>query len=421
VVNIPSRSLLHVQVQALRWQRCETAEYSIFFPWLGNADLLHLLLTAAATAAVDQVPVLQQEADIDYLVRSTSKDLPFLLIMLSSAEKFLDRRRMANFFVVYDQESEDDHQAAALLPPWVTVVFEQAPPIPFPNVLGAGMHEADNIAGWTRSQWSNFHSDKYGRAPFLAILDTDIVFKGFCSEQLSFFDSEGNPRIFCTQHRDLGMKLTRTIDPAFKELHPWSCMESFPFMFRRSDLPAFRAWLAERMQVDDFDTAFSKLLQHKDYGPLAIGQFAMLGSWAYIYAKSQYAWAIGGQGELSTCPELRMGHHVPYARLNYRKKPKLDTTYFNEAARVVFEGDCWAQAACASGGLSPECAAVVDKGRHNVTHSELLSLEGTNEMMFGGATGRPLKLPKCSQHVDKLYEAYHSCLVTNKCSSWWTA
>lgn len=69
------------------------------------------------------------------------------------------------------------------------------------------------------------------------------------------------------------------------------------------------------------------------------------------------------------------------------------------------------------GGPYPLCAAVVEKGRHD----ELLSLEGANELMFGGADGRPLKMSQCQLHVDQLYEAYQNCLARTKCSSWWTA
>ena len=186
--------------------------------------------------------------EIDLIVRTTSSDLPFLLIMLESVKHFLADSIRGQMFVVFDEESPADHEAASALPDWVTVVYEPPPSIIFPQIYGAGMHAQDKIAGWTRSQWSNFYSDRYGSSPLIGILDADIVMKGFCAEKLSFFDeTQGRPRMFCSQHRDIGMPQTRLIDPAFNRLRPWSCMESFPFVFQRSDFPRVREWLAKSL------------------------------------------------------------------------------------------------------------------------------------------------------------------------------
>jgi hypothetical protein len=338
---------------------------------------------------------------VDYLIRTTSKDLPFLLPMLASARKFLDSSSYQHsFFVVFDEENADDYKAALLLPPWVNVIYEKAPNFSIPNVGGFGMHMNETVAGWTRSQWSCLKADSYGSAPYIGILDTDVVFKAFCGEELTFFGPNGKPRIFCSHHRDLGMSLLRVIDPAMKHLNPWSCMETLPFIFHRSDFSLFRSWLAGRFNASSFDEGFAKLLHQKEYYALAIAQTTMLGAWAHTYAHSNYSWAIGGNGNFSTCPALRVGHHVPYARANWigAKLPKLHQTYFDEAQQAMFEGDCWAKAACKQP-MPHACSSVVRKGSQ---HDALLSLEGDYEKNVWGcwkATGQARVQPGAPQAI----------------------
>jgi hypothetical protein len=156
---------------------------------------------------------------------------------------------------------------------------------------------------------------------------------------------------------------------------------------------------------DTFDDAFTKLLTHKEFSILAIGQFAMLGAWAHTYARSNYSWAIGGNGIYSTCPVLRVAHHVPYARADWQKLPKLHHTYFEEAQRVVFEGECWSKTACKQP-MPDACTSVIRNG----SHYSLLSLEADFEMMFGGA-GRPLAKPDCTVELAQQFNAYERCLA----------
>ena len=167
--------------------------------------------------------------------------------------------------------------------------------------------------------------------------------------------------------------------------------------------------VGEELDCTSFDEAFGKLLVDPAYNPLSIGQFTMLGAWAFIYANSNYSWTIGGNGEFSTCPALRFGHHVPYARNNYMSLPKLDKTYFQEAARVIFEGDCRAQAACNATTISPECHELL--AQKGPRHYELLSLEAQNEMEFGGGDSKPLAKKGCEGEVDRIYVEYEKCLV----------
>lgn len=48
------------------------------------------------------------------------------------------------------------------------------------------------VIGWSRSQYSNFHIDQYGSAPYVGILDGDSMIKGYCGEKISFFNETGS-------------------------------------------------------------------------------------------------------------------------------------------------------------------------------------------------------------------------------------
>jgi hypothetical protein len=98
-----------------------------------------------------------------------------------------------------------------------------------------------------------------------------------------------------------------------------------------------------------------------------------------------------------------MGHHVPYARSGWSSLPKLHSSYFEEATAAVFEGVCHAKMQC--GGASVACTHVVPNNASK--HFALLSLEGHNEVMFGG-WGRPLAMPACQ--LEPLFERYAACL-----------
>lgn len=159
------------------------------------------------------------------------------------------------------------------------------------------MHRHDNtdaIKGWSRSQYSNFLIDKYGNSPYVGIFDADSMVKAKCGETVSFFNETGAPRIFCTQHRDLGMVIPRANDPLFSQLNPWSCMETFPFIFIREDLAKIRSYLMTQAQTQSFEDAYSKIMRQMR-NVLDFGQFALMGAWAYTYRRDAYSFAVGGQ------------------------------------------------------------------------------------------------------------------------------
>lgn len=108
------------------------------------------------------------------------------------------------------------------------------------------------------------------------------------------------------------------------------------------------------------------------------------------------------------CPELRVGIHVPYSINDWVNLPKLTDQYFSVGRDVMFEGRCRAQC-----NKTMHCKQFLSSAHMN--HLGLLTLEGDNEMMFGGGNyGRPYK-QGCAEHVERIYERYRTCLSA-KCS-----
>lgn len=87
---------------------------------------------------------------IDYFVRTTHKDVPFLFTLLRSVEVFL--KLNGEFFIIFDDESALDHQAGSLMPKWAKVVFEPVPNITFTNVTGEGLHHKQKVQGIKQQQ-----------------------------------------------------------------------------------------------------------------------------------------------------------------------------------------------------------------------------------------------------------------------------
>lgn len=78
------------------------------------------------------------------------------------------------------------------------------------------------------------------------------------------------------------MILPRMLDPNFNTLKPWSCMESFPFLFRRSDFSHVRQWFITSTNTTSFDEGYNVIMSRMKTA-LDFGQFALLGAWAYTY------------------------------------------------------------------------------------------------------------------------------------------
>jgi hypothetical protein len=362
--------------------------------------LLVLLLLIPEVSAADY----DGRRQVDLVVRTHHPDLALLLPLFRSFELFFPIELLGQFFVVLDEGSLDDAAMGLLMPSYVTVVYE---PVAEIKTSLHRVHGVGPAAGYFNSAVSNFFVDKYGTSEFLGILDSDVVFRTGNVESLLFRGE--NPILFCSQHRDFAMDSVRRLSPAaFGHLHPFSCMESLPFVIRRDLLPSLRAFIGKQMGMDaDPHAALVKLIEESNH-IFSFGNFALMGSFAYVFERERYHFVIGGNGPLSTCPEIRPSIHVHYAGQNWRQheNQKLHPEYFDTVRKYMARGVC--HMACSN--QSEACAALVAQ---DPLDEELLSAEGLNEMMFGRLEN--LHKPHCLKHTVKRLKRHRKSLQKQAC------
>lgn len=339
---------------------------------------------------------------IDLFVTTYHGDLGLLLPLFRSFEIFFPKALLGAFYVIIEKGVIEDEAIGLLMPPYVTVIHEEL--IDIPSDLRTP-HRNAPASHLFKSEASNFFVDKYGTSEFIGILDSDVIFRTGNIERLLF--KNGKPIIFCTQHRDMAMEGVRQLGPEFDVLDPFSCMENFPFVLRRDTLPKLRAFLMQRLNADDEATAFSTLFGTSTHS-LYVGNFALMGSYAYVFERSRYHFVIGGGGPLSTCPEIRACMHVFYGSPNWRshQDAKVHPEYFDTARRAMSRGVCRMQ--CNS---TRACEQILAEDPYD---EELLSLESTHEMMFGRLDS--LYKPECLKYIIQKLKRHRKELKNRACA-----
>jgi len=328
---------------------------------------------------------------IDMMMRTWERATPLILMFLRSFEIFFPMELLGNMFLILDK-SKQNRITASVMPAYVSVVYEE----PFDiNVNFIHPHDSGRLDnGRLISQVSNFFSDKYGNSEVIGFVDSDVIFRAPAMSHVLFRD--GKPKLFCSQHRDnLGMDSARHIDSALHQIYPFSCMENFPFLMWRSSFPRMRNWLKAKLHNSNVEEALLNLVHQKQYINF-FGNFAILGSYLYMYERDKYHVVVGGNGPHSTCPEFRAGMHVHYSIPNFRAYPhKLSWDYFRTASEAIYS----------SLRLCSNKTSVEDKIR---SIHRFLSLEEEQEYMFG----RPGHLVKkgCYEYLDNETKTYMSHL-----------
>ena len=339
---------------------------------------------------------------MDLVVRTHSPDFALLLPLFRSFELFFPMELLGQFFVVLDEGRLDDAAMGMLMPSYVTVVYEPVVDIhtPLHRIHGIGP-----ARGYFGQQVSKCFFDRYGTSEYIGILDADAVFRTGNMESLLFRGD--NPIMFCTQHRDLGMDAVRHLYAGFNVLNPFSCAETFPFVLRRDSFPKIRAFVVQQTGKENQYDALISLFEDSRH-IVTVGEFPLMGSYAYIFERERYHFVIGGDGPLSTCPEIRPCMHVHYGSPHWRQheNQKLHPEYFDTARLAMARGVC--HMTC---NQSEACAAIVAQDPYD---EELLSLESTHEMMFGRLDN--LKLPHCLDHTVRRLKRHRRALQKQACS-----
>ena len=192
----------------------------------------------------------------DVIIRSFHGYALFVNTLLHSLEMFWPRD-MGKIILILD-DSDDDHSYATTLPDYVTVFFEPLPPftdlwldraptkktgLPMPKL------------GYGRGQWSNFISDRYSSADFIAIFDSDQILGGGGQLQLLFdWDIElqkYKPIFVCFDHIDLGDTFVYNYKIfGMSGDMGVGCMESLPVVMYRDTLPKIRKYVVNYFIVN---------------------------------------------------------------------------------------------------------------------------------------------------------------------------
>ena len=126
-----------------------------------------------------------------------------------------------------------------------------------------------------------------------------------------------------------------------------------------------------------------------------------------MFERERYHFVIGGNGELSTCPEIRSGMHVFYAGPRWREhdRQKVHPEYFETARKAMARGACYLLC-----NQTETCARLIAEDPHD---EELLSLESQHEMMFG--TLDSLKKPECLKYIVRKIKRHRRALRRQAC------
>jgi len=324
---------------------------------------------------------------IDIMMRTWERDTPHILMFLRSFEIFFPMHLLGGMYVILDK-TKRDRMTGSVMPSYVHVIYEDPAEVSLRTINPHDNNRPNE--GRVASQISNLFTDAYGSGDIIGIVDADSIFRAPAMEYMMIRD--GKPKLFCSQHRDrLGMESARLIDPALSSLEPFTCMVNFPFLMWRSSFPRMRHWMQSNLNTANLKAKLIELNeqnQHFDF----FGNFAIMGSYLYAYERERYHVVVGGNGPLSTCPELRPSMHVHYSMPNFRDyRDKLHWEYFRISARAIYRS-------------LRLCSNKTSAQKKSETIHTFLSLESGDEKMFG-KPGQLVK-PGCDEYLEEEIRGY---------------
>ena len=193
----------------------------------------------------------------DVVIRSFHGYALFLNILLRSLEIFWPRD-MGKIIVILD-DSGDDHSYAVTLPDYVTVIFE-----PLPHFTDLWIHRNStkktglllSKLGYGRGEWSNFISDRYSSADFIAVFDSDQIISGGGQLQLLFdWDvkiQQYKPIFVCVDNVDLHGSFAYNYKIfGMSGAVGIGCMRSLPVVMYRDTFPKIRKYLVNYFLIEE--------------------------------------------------------------------------------------------------------------------------------------------------------------------------
>lgn len=172
-------------------------------------------------------------------------------------------------------------------------------------------------------EWTECWADRFSKAQFIAISDSDVILSSFGLPQLLFQRSGKSVRPILWAHAD-NVQFPNTITALNIPLQA-EFMDSFPLMVRRSHFKTLRHHIISLYGGENstFDDAFVRFLARvRELSALSGGSecpsfHSMMGSTLWHFHRKDYVWSIR-HGHLTgvplehTCPRLRVAQHAAY-------------------------------------------------------------------------------------------------------------
>ena len=227
--------------------------------------------------------------------------------------------------IVLDDESERDHMMGTVLAyafDDIVVAYETLPKAR--TFTSDVSHE-----GFSRTQWSNFYSDRFSSAHIIGIVDSDAEF--FFRADPSHVLADGRPVIHGFGAADPFFACVDFMigKPAVAEF-----MYQFPFLVRREHFAPMRAHIAATTGLTFEEAWYQMQLKF----PKAWGQFIVMGNYLWHFHRDAYAWQISHDpNKLSTVSGL------PMLAKNLQMSLDVETTiakYMHQICAQANESEC---------------------------------------------------------------------------------
>ncbi|CAI5974529.1 unnamed protein product [Closterium sp. NIES-64] len=185
-------------------------------------------------------------ARVDLLIRSYVSDTFFLLEMLFDSIEQMWPRGIGDVILVLD---EDNQIVEDIVPTWIKVYYEK-------NYL--------KLPGKILQQWSYLWADNYTTAPYIAIIDDDVIFNLKVTPGLLFNLTDGKPYVIGSRQKQMNHWVPSTHYFVGKPYYFANFMVQLPFVFPRDVLPKFRDHVTRIRdgKFASFDAAFLNFARH---------------------------------------------------------------------------------------------------------------------------------------------------------------
>ncbi|CAI5517831.1 unnamed protein product, partial [Closterium sp. Naga37s-1] len=235
-------------------------------------------------------------ARVDLVVRSYVSDNFFLTAFLFASIEQMWPAGIGDVILVLD---ESDRHVEDIVPPWVKIYYEK-------NYLG--------LTPKLVQQWSYLWADNYTTAPYIAIIDDDVIFNLKVTPGLLFNLTDGKPYVIGSRQKQMNHWVPSTHYFVGKPYYFANFMVQLPFVFPRDVLPKFRDHVTRIRdgKFASFDAAFLNFARHGPKFERTQIAHTTLGNFMWAFTQDEVHWALEWTNHV---PIPHEGVHMSYSTL----------------------------------------------------------------------------------------------------------